>query len=79
MIWNGESFKTSEKSITARTAVVVAPTSKTGKILQINSNKLYVFVATLSINNNIKFLENMKQEFKITVSVNKYRSEITKQ
>ena len=38
-----------------------------------------MFVATLSINNNIKFLENMKQEFKRTVSVNKYRSEITKQ
>ena len=37
---------------------------------------LYV---TLSINENIKFLENLKQGFKITISQNKYRSEITTQ
>ena len=36
-------------------------------------------VVTLSINDNIKFLENIKQEFKRTISWNKYRSEITKQ
>ena len=38
--------------------------------------KLYVPVVTLSINDNIKFLENLKQGFKITVSWNKNRSEI---
>ena len=41
--------------------------------------KLYFPVVTLSISCNIKFLENMKQGFKRTVSWNKYRSEITTQ
>ena len=45
----------------------------------ITSTKLYVPVVTLSINDNIKFLENIKQGFKRTVSWNKYRSEITAQ
>ena len=36
-------------------------------------------VVTLSINYNIRFLENKKQEFKRTISWNKYRSEITTQ
>ena len=45
----------------------------------ITSTKLYVPVVTLSINDNIKFLENIKQGFKKTVSWNKYRSEITAQ
>ena len=44
---------------------------------QINNAKLYVPVVTLSMNDNIKFLENMKQGFKKTISWNKYRSEIT--
>ena len=41
--------------------------------------KLHVPVVTLSINDNIKFLENIKQRFKRTISWNKYRSEITTQ
>ena len=41
--------------------------------------KLYVPVVTLFIDDNIKFLENIKQGFKRTVSWNKYRSEITTQ
>ena len=45
----------------------------------ITSTKLYVLVITLSINDNIKFLENIKQGFKRTIPLNKYRSEITKQ
>ena len=43
------------------------------------STKIYVPVVTLSINNNIKLLENIKQGFKRTISWNKYRSEITVQ
>ena len=43
------------------------------------STKIYVIVVTLSINNNIKLLENIKQGFKRTISWNKYRSEITVQ
>ena len=45
----------------------------------ITSTKFYVPVVTLSINRNIKFLENLKQGFKKTISWNKYRAEITKQ
>ena len=45
----------------------------------ITSTKLYVPVFTLYINDNIKFLENIKQGFRRTISWNKYRSEITTQ
>ena len=45
----------------------------------ITSPKLYVPVVTLFIDDNITFLENIKQVFKRTVSWNKYRSEITMQ
>ena len=48
-----------------------------GVSFMITSTKLYVPVVTLSINDNIKFLENIKQGFKRTISWNKYRSEIT--
>ena len=43
----------------------------------IANTKLYAPVVTLSINDNIKFLENIKQGFKRTISWNKYSSEIT--
>ena len=43
------------------------------------NTKLYVQVVTLSINDSIKLLENIKQEFKRAISWNKYRSEITTQ
>ena len=43
----------------------------------ITCTKLYFPVITLSINDNIKLLENIKQGFKRTISLNKYRSEIT--
>ena len=45
----------------------------------ITRTKLYVPVVTLSINDNIKFLENIKQVFKRKISWIKYRSEITTQ
>ena len=51
----------------------------TGVSLVITGTKRYVPVVTLSINDNMKFLENMKQGFKGTISWNKYRSEITTQ
>ena len=46
---------------------------------QINNAKLYVPVVSLSINDNIKLLENLKQRFKTPVSWNKYRSRVTSQ
>ena len=38
---------------------------------------IYFPLVTLFIEDNIKFLQNIKQGFKITISWNKYRSEIT--
>ena len=57
----------------------VAVTQKTGTTFKINNAKLYFPVVTLSIIDNIKYLENTKQGFKRTISWNKYRSEITTQ
>ena len=54
-------------------------TETTGATFQINNAKLYVPVVTLSINDDIKILENIKQGFKRTISWKKYRSEITTQ
>ena len=39
---------------------------------QINSTKRFVPIAALSINDNIKCLENLKRGFKRTISWNKY-------
>ena len=50
-----------------------------GATFQISNAKLYVPIATLSINDNIKFLENVKQGFKRTTFWNHYKSEITTQ
>ena len=55
------------------------PIQTTTAIFQINSAKLYVPVSKLSVNDNIKFLENIKQGFKRTVSWKKFESEITTQ
>ena len=55
-----------------------ATITKQVQILKIISIKLYIHVATLSVNNNIKLLENLKRGFKRTISWNKYRSESNK-
>ena len=55
----------------------VAAIQTTGATFQINNAKLYVPVVTLSINDNIRFLENIKQGYKRTIFWNKYRSKIT--
>ena len=57
----------------------IPPTQTAGALFQTTSSKLYVSVATLSINDNIKFLENLKQGFKRKTSWKKYKSEITTQ
>ena len=51
----------------------------TGVTFQINNAKLYVPDVNLSVNDNIKFLESLKQGLKGTISWKKYRSEITTQ
>ena len=44
---------------------------------QITDTKLYVPVVTLSKENDIKLLEQLKSGFKRTIKWNKYRSQIT--
>ena len=46
---------------------------------QKNNSKLDVPVVTLSINNNIKFLEHLKRGFGRAIAWSKYRSEIRQQ
>ena len=45
----------------------VAATEETGATFQISNAKLYVPVVTLSINDNVICLKNIKQEFKRTI------------
>ena len=66
----------------SRTAAVAADnpveaTTRSNSTFQINNTKHNVPVVALPINNNIKFLENIKRRFRRTVSWNKYRSETT--
>ena len=63
----------------ANPVVYQVVTATTRAICRINNAKLYVPVAMLSINGNIKFLENINQGFRRAISWNKYRSEITTQ
>ena len=53
---------------------IVAPT---GLEFKITDTKLYVPVVTLSKENDIKLLEQLKSGFKRTIKWNKYRSQIT--
>ena len=50
-----------------------------GTNFKITNTKLDVAVVTLSVNDNIKFLENIKQGFARKISQNKYRSEVPTQ
>ena len=54
----------------------VAATEINSATFKINNAKLYVPVVRLPVNNNTKYLENIKQGFKRTVSWNKCKSEI---
>ena len=54
-------------------------TTKNSAIFQINNAKLYIPVVTLCINDDVKFLENIKKGLKKTISWNKYGFEITTQ
>ena len=51
----------------------------TGVSYKITSSKFHVSAVTLSINDNIKVLENLKRKLKKTIFWNKYRYEITAQ
>ena len=56
---------------------VVRDNAPTGATLAINDCKLYVPVVTLSKDNEIKLLTNLKSGFKREIIWNKYRSQIT--
>ena len=51
----------------------------TGVDFMITSNKCFVPVVTLFTNDDIKFLENLKQGLKRTIYWNKYRLKVTTQ
>ena len=50
---------------------LIQTTATTGTTFQVNNAKIHVSVVMLSINDHIKFLENLKQGFKRTISWNK--------
>ena len=56
---------------------VVRDNAPTGATLAINDCKLYIPVVTLSKNNEIKLLTNLKSGFKREIIWNKYRSQMT--
>ena len=57
----------------------MAAIQRIGATFQTNNAKFYVPVVTLTINDNTKILENVKQGFKRKFSLNKYRSEMITQ
>ena len=71
----------------SRTAAIAAnppnpareKTKTNSATFQIISPKLYIPVNTLSISDNIEFLENINPGFKRTISLNKYGSKRTRQ
>ena len=69
----------SEISITPRIPANPNANPPVQKLAAINNAKPYVLVVGFSINNNIKFLEIIKQGFKRTIFWNTYTSEITTQ
>ena len=62
-----------------RGANPVDATLTTGATFHINNTKLHGQFITLSINDNINYLEDIKQKIKRTISRNKYRYGITTQ
>ena len=58
---------------------VAAINNRTNAVFDLTDCKLYVPVVTLSSKNENKLLEQLKGGFKITVSWNKYRCQISNQ
>ena len=59
--------------------ITAANNPPTGLEFKITDTKLYVPVVTLSKENDIKLLEQLKSGFKRTIKWNKYRSQMTVQ
>ena len=82
-VWRNPSDRTPEL-LNSKTPAVdgnnsVNATQTTSTTFQISNAKLKVPVVSLTINDNINFLENMKQGVKWTIYRNRYRPEITTQ
>ena len=76
--WNKNCVITSlEKREVDAGPPVVRDNASTGTTLNINDCKLYVPVVTLSKDDEIKLLTNLKSGFKIKIEWNKYRSQIS--
>ena len=63
-----ETYKTIEAPANPDTNApnpLIKATTTTSATFQINNDKLYVPLVTMSINNNINILENIKQGFSI--------------
>ena len=76
--WNKNCVITSleEREVDAGSSVV-RDNSPTGATLAINDCKLYIPVITLSKDDEIKLLTNLKSGFKREIIWNKYRSQMT--
>ena len=76
--WNKNCVVTSleERQVDAGPPVV-RDNAPTGATLAINDCKLYITIVTLSKDNEIKLLTNLKSGFKREITWNKYRSQIT--
>ena len=77
LTWSRECVITSMKKRVI--TITQRDTSPTNATFQITDTKLYVPVVTLSKENDIKLLEQLKSGFKRTIKWNKYRSEMTNQ
>ena len=60
-------------------STMAEPRASTTGAFQVNSSKYYVSEVNLSVKDNIKFLENLNQWFKQTISWKKHRSAIITQ
>ena len=65
-----------QESITHTFALIEQDNNITRISFIITTTKLYVSVVTLSVHDNLKFLENLKQGLKRTIYGKKYRTEI---
>ena len=84
-MWNRVDFNLVKNPVLADMAATAAGNNNvspailapTGLEFEINDTKLYVSVVTLSKENDIKPLEQLKSGFKRTIKWSKYRSQMT--
>ena len=75
--WNKNCVITSLQERLIQPPFVARDDAPTGAALAINDCKLYIPVVTLSKDDEIKFLTNLKSGFTIEIKWNKYRSEMS--